>query len=66
MMGNQRQIQLLQKRDLAKYGNPDGPSFDSLVENNEKLGLVGDEIYKAIIVSSMTVNVGVNKKLRLK
>lgn len=44
MMGKERQIHLLQKRDLAKYGNPDGPTFDSLVENNEKLGLVGAEI----------------------
>jgi hypothetical protein len=66
MMGMQRQIQLLQKRDLAKYGNPEGPTFDSLVENNEKLGLVGDDIYEAIIVSSMKANIGVNKRLRLK
>lgn len=66
LMGNQRQIQLLQKRDLAKYGNPDGPTFDSLVEVNEKLGLVGDEIYEAILASSMKVNIGVNARLRLK
>ena len=66
MMGNQRQIHLLQERDLTKYGNPDGPTFQFLVENNEKLGLVGDAIYEAIIVSSMKMNIGVNKRLRLK
>jgi hypothetical protein len=66
MMGKERQIHLLKKRDLAKYGNPDGPTFDSLVENNEKLGLVGAEVYEAIIVSSMNLNIGVNKRLRLK
>ena len=66
MMGKRRETQLLQKRDLAKYRNPDGPTFDSLVENNEKLGLVGDEIYEAIIHSSMKLSIGVNKRLRLK
>lgn len=66
MMGKQREIQLLQKRDLAGYGSPDGPTFDSLVEINERLGLVGDEIYEAIIDSSMKVNIGVNKRLRLR
>jgi hypothetical protein len=64
--GEASQIHLLQERDLAKYGKPDGPTFEFLVENNEKLGLVGDEIYEAIIVSSMKVNIGVNKRLRLK
>jgi hypothetical protein len=66
MMAKQHEIKLLQKRDLAKYGNPDGPPFDFLVESNEKLGLVGDEIYEAIISSSMKVNIEVNKRLRLK
>lgn len=66
MMGKQLEIKLLQKRDLAKYGNSDGPTFDFLVEKYEELGLVGDEIYEAIIETSMEMNIGVNKRLGLK
>jgi hypothetical protein len=66
MMGNQIEIKLLQRRDLVKYGNPDGPTFDFLVEKYRKLGLVGDEVYEAIIEASMKVNIGVNKGLGLK
>jgi hypothetical protein len=55
MMGNQ-----------IEYGNPDGPTFDFLVEKYRKLGLVGDEVYEAIIEASMEVNIGVNKGLGLK
>jgi hypothetical protein len=66
MMNSQVEIRLLQNRDLAKYGNPDGPTFDFLVEKHKKTGLVGDEIYEAIIASSMKVDTGVNKRLGLK
>ncbi len=66
MMGKELEIELLERRDLARYGNSDGPTFDFLVEKYSQLGLVGDEVYEAIIETSMKVNIGVNKGLGLK
>lgn len=65
-MGKELEIELLERRDLARYGNSDGPTFDFLVEKYSQLGLVGDEVYEAIIETSMKVNIGVNKGLGLK
>lgn len=66
MMGNQKDVEFLQRRDMAKYGNRDGPTFDFLIEKNKKLGLVGDEIYEAIIVESLRVDIETNRGLGLK
>lgn len=32
MMQNKEEVTLLQRRDMEKYGNPDGPTFDYLVQ----------------------------------
>ena len=52
MMKDPRQVEELRKRDLEKYGNPDGPSFQYLIRQGTKLGLKGDKIYEAIIEGS--------------
>jgi len=65
MMSDPKEVELLQKRDMAKYGNPDGPTFEFLVEENRKLGLIGDEIYEAIIDESIRTNIEVNRKFGL-
>lgn len=60
-MQDRDEVALLQARDKAKYGHPDGPTFDYLVEQNRSKGLSGDEIYLAIIGSASTTNADVNK-----
>jgi hypothetical protein len=66
MMQNQEEVTALQKRDMEKYGNPDGPNFEYLVEKNRTAGLVGDEIYEAIVDSSKRTNRQYNEKLGVK
>ncbi len=66
MMQNKKEVEKLRKRDLKKYGNPDGPTFEYLVEKNRKKGLEGDEIYEGIISSSSRTNSKYNEKYGVK
>lgn len=52
MMSDPRRIELLQERDMERYGNPDGPTFEWLVEKARGKGLEGDAIYEEIIESA--------------
>ncbi len=52
MMADKEEVEALRKRDMEKYGNPDGPTFSYLVAKNQENGLEGDAIYEAIIESS--------------
>lgn len=65
MMENPIEIEDLRERDRRLYGNPDGPTFDQLVEDNHRRGLEGDEVYEQII-GSQTTNREVNKHLEEK
>lgn len=60
-MRDKSEVMQLQARDKEKYGNPDGPTFDYLVEQNRKKGLRGDNAYFEIIGSSERTNADVNK-----
>lgn len=52
MMQDQAAVKALQERDMAKYGNPDGPTFEYLLQNNTDNGLSVAEAYQSIIDSS--------------
>lgn len=65
MMADPTEVELLRARDIVEYGNPDGPTFEFLEQQVRKAGLVGDEVYEAIIVGSYKTDAGVNKKLGL-
>ena len=52
---------LLQARDLKRYGNTNGPSFEFLFEKLEAGGVRGDEAYRAIIRSALTTDEGINR-----
>lgn len=60
-MRDKAEVILLQARDKAKYGNPDGPDFDYLVAQNRKKGMQGDDAYLEIIGSAERTNAEVNK-----
>lgn len=62
LMENPREVEDLRNRDVKVYGNPDGPTFEFLVQKARKLGLRGDKIYEAIISESLVTNVDVNKE----
>lgn len=52
MMQNPMEVKGLQARDLKKYGNPNGPTFDYLVKKNMDKGLTKEQAYQSIIDSS--------------
>lgn len=61
MMQNPSEVKALQKRDMEKYGNPDGPTFDYLVKKNTDDGKTLDEAYQSIIDSSSRTDRGYNE-----
>ncbi len=63
MMANPEEVELLRERDIAEYGNPDGPTFEFLVEKLKDVGFEEDAIYEAIIDGSYRTNAGVNRRL---
>jgi hypothetical protein len=66
LMTDESSKELLYLRDLAVYGNRNGPTFDWLMEKNtdpEKGKMTQDQSYDAIIKGSQTSNKNVNKDL---
>lgn len=51
MMQNKNEVKELQSRDMDKYGNPDGPTFEYLLKKSQKNASL-EEAYQAIIDSS--------------
>jgi hypothetical protein len=49
LMDNPLEIEDLRERDRRLYGNPDGPTFDQLLEESGQRGLPDDEAYECII-----------------
>ena len=64
MMSDPAEVKGLQARDLAKYGNPDGPTFEQLLEKNRKKGATGDDVYLGIIDSSQRTNKAANAQVK--
>lgn len=62
MMADPEEVEILQARDVAEYGNPDGPAFEFLVQEWREAGLKGNAIYVAIIEGARRTNTGVSKK----
>ena len=60
MMADAREVEDLRRRDQDKYGHPDGPTFDELVESNKKKGAAGDAVYEGIIASAQRTDEKVN------
>jgi hypothetical protein len=66
MMETSAEIEDLRERDRLLYGNPDGPTFDQLVQSNLKRGLRTDEVYERIINGAQTTNREVNQLFEAK
>lgn len=63
MMSDPAELAALQERDRAKYGDPDGPTFEWLLERNKAKGLEGEAAYLAIVESAQRTDAGVNQGL---
>jgi hypothetical protein len=44
MMASASEVEDLRRHDQEKYGNPDGPTFEQLVEQGKKKGAAGDAV----------------------
>ncbi|MFT5645956.1 MAG: hypothetical protein ACI976_000632 [Aureispira sp.] len=56
MMLDQKEVAVLQKRDLDKYANPDGPTFEYLLQKNQDKDKSLEQAYESIIQSSSKTN----------
>jgi PII-like signaling protein len=65
MMADPAEIELLRTRDMVKYANPDGPTFELLVERLKSAGLEGEAVYEAIVDNSYRTDAELNRKLGL-
>lgn len=65
MMTDATEVELLRARDIAKFGNPDGPTFYFLVERLIEAGLEGDAVYEAIIDQSYRTDAELDRRLGL-
>jgi len=66
MMASRDEVEDLRRRDQDKYGNPDGPTFEHLVESARKKGVTGDAIYEGIIASAQRTDAAVNAAFGIK
>jgi hypothetical protein len=65
MMKDRAQVEALRRRDQEKYGSPDGPALEWLIEKEKKKGLLGDAIWEAIVESAQRTNTAVNEMFGL-
>lgn len=65
MMDDQAEVAALRARDLAKYGDPDGPTFEWLLAKAERDGLVGDARHAAIIEGAQRTDDATNRRFGL-
>ncbi|MEZ4380149.1 MAG: hypothetical protein R3A79_02285 [Nannocystaceae bacterium] len=64
MMADADEVAELEARDLAKYGDKDGPTFASLVAQGRAAGKSDAAIYLEIIGSAQQTNRAVNRRSR--
>ena len=65
MMADSEEVEDLRQRDIPEYGNPDGPTFEFLVQEWREAGLKGDAVYVAIVEGARRTNKDTNKRLGL-
>jgi hypothetical protein len=65
IMADHAEVELLRERDILKYGNADGPTFEFLVERLREAGLEEEAIYETIIDNSYRTDAELNRKLGL-
>jgi hypothetical protein len=61
MMASSSDVEDLRKRDQEKYGQPDGPTFEQLVDSGKKKGAAGDAVYEGIIASAQKTDETYNR-----
>ena len=63
LMTNPAEVQLLEDRDRAKYGHPDGPTFAQLLAAGTAAGLSNDEAHLQILESATRTDAATDRRL---
>ena len=45
-------VRKLESRDVEKYGHPDGPTFEQMLDRARSSGLRGDAVYEGVVESA--------------
>jgi hypothetical protein len=61
MMEDRGSVKMLSSRDQAKYGSPDGPTFEWLMKQLADKGISGDAAYEEIIKSAQRTDEATNR-----
>ncbi len=62
LMQDKEEVDMLRKRDMEKYGNPEGPTWLYLIEKNRQKGLTDDKLYEEIVKSSSRTSAEYNTR----
>lgn len=62
MMQDRKDVELAEKRDLRKYGTPDGPTFKFKLNEAKIKGLTGNAVYEHIIKGSVRTDPDIDKE----
>ena len=62
LMQDPREVAALRARDSQLYGNPGGPTFEQLLDEDKATGLTETQAYERIINGSQSTNREVNRK----
>lgn len=62
-MTDPMEVEALRARDSRLYGNPEGPTFEQLLEEERASGLTEDQAYERIIQGSQSANQKVNRRV---
>jgi hypothetical protein len=65
MMSDPAEVSTLRARDTAKYGNPDGPTYEWLVQRAKDKGLTGDAVFEEIVRSAQQTDRATNERFGL-
>ena len=62
LMQNSGEVEAMRARDSRLYGNPDGPTFEQLVNEGRARGFTKVQVYERIIQGSQSTNRDVDRK----
>ena len=62
MMQSDTEVAELRARDQQKYGNPDGPTFEHLVDKSRAKGMAPAAVFDEIVASSQRTDEAVNRE----
>jgi hypothetical protein len=62
-MGQAIEVEFVRARDLKLYGDPDGPSFEQIIERAREKGFSGDGVYEEVIRSALRTDPVTNSQV---